>query len=57
VKKEKLTERLQVLLSAQDLQDLQTILNQAALENNTKPETTSGFLRRMAKEFINKNKK
>lgn len=56
MEKEKLTERVQVLLSIEDLQDLYLILNRKSLEKNIKPETVSSCIRKITKKFINENK-
>jgi predicted transcriptional regulator len=53
---QKLTERIQVLLSEQDVQDLYQILNKKAVDEKLKPETISGLLRKLTKKFIKENK-
>lgn len=51
-KDENLTERIQVLLSKEDLSKLHTIIYQEAISNGKKPETVSAFLRIQIKNII-----
>jgi hypothetical protein len=51
-KDENLTERIQVLLSREDLSKLHTIIYHEAIVNGKKPETVSAFLRIQIKNII-----
>lgn len=54
-----LTERIQVLLSKEDVSELHIMLYEAAITENRKPESLSKYLRTMIKQIIEdyKNKK
>ena len=54
-----LTERIQVLLSKEDVNELHIMLYEIAITENRKPESLSKYLRTKIKEMIKeyKNKK
>ena len=58
--KDNLTERIQVLLSKEDVSELHVMICETAIHENKKPETLSKYLRTKIKEIIedykNKNK-
>lgn len=47
-----LTERIQVLLSKEDLNKLHTVIYQEAMSEGRKPETISSYLRIIIKNLI-----
>lgn len=58
-KHDNLTERVQVLLSKEDVSELHIMLYEAAIAENKKPESLSKYLRTKIKQIIDdyKNKK
>ena len=50
--KDNLTERIQVLLSKEDVSELHVMICETAINENKKPETLSKYLRTKIKEII-----
>ena len=51
---EKLTEKLQVLLTSEEVSQLNWVILNEALQNNNKPKPVSAFIRELIKEALKK---
>tara|TARA_B100000497_G_scaffold105452_1_gene121733 strand:- start:425 stop:595 length:171 start_codon:yes stop_codon:yes gene_type:complete len=54
---EKLTEKLQVLLTSEEVSQLNWVILNEALKNNNKPKPVSAFIRKLIKEALKKKNK
>ena len=53
---EKLTEKLQVLLTSEEVSQINWVILQDALQSNNKPQPVSAFIRHVIKEALKKKK-
>ena len=53
---EKLTEKLQVLLTSEEVSQLNWVILHDALQSNNKPQPVSAFIRQVIKEALKKKK-
>jgi len=53
---EKLTEKLQVLLTSEEVSQLNWVILHDALQSNSKPQPVSAFIRQLIKEALKKKK-
>ena len=53
---EKLTEKLQVLLTSEEVSQINWVILQDALQSNNKPQPVSAFIRQVIKEALKKKK-
>ena len=54
---EKLSEKLQVLLTSEEVSQLNWVILNEALQNNNKPKPVSAFIRELIKEALKKKNK
>ena len=54
---EKLTEKLQVLLTSEEVSQLNWVILNDALQSNNKPQPVSAFIRQVIKEALKKKNK
>ena len=53
---EKLTEKLKVLLTSEEVSQINWVILQDALQSNNKPQPVSAFIRQVIKEALKKKK-